>query len=144
MANFTTRASIQILPIEEILFTDTTQKSKGIHSTLDRTFSAEFTTTHGTVSTNIAYGSYSLDAFEPAVLSAFIGSIVDVNFLFIRLLTGAEGASITVSEDGTNWASVGLLYPGEFLAGKWSKTMARTRIESFESAITFEIYCGKA
>jgi len=53
MANFSIRTNAQIIPLEEITYTDTTQKTKGIHSTIDRSFSANTDTSYATTATNV-------------------------------------------------------------------------------------------
>lgn len=143
MANFSTQVTVNVVPIEEISFTDTSQKAKGVKSDLDKTFSGSFTVSHGTNTANSVHTTGSIDKFESAVLSAFVSTMTDGNFIFLRLLTGSSGCGVTVSDDGIVWTSLALLYPGEFFAGKIHQPAARIKIEAYEDDITFEVYFAR-
>lgn len=127
MANFSIRTSAQILPLEEIAFTDTTTKSKGIHSTLDKSFSATMEDAYGTTATNIqefeiTFGS---DGFtEEKTFKALTGVTANLTFLYaiFKLDTDEEGAYI-----GIGSSSLTQGYAASFNAGRTGQFMLLQR-----------------
>jgi hypothetical protein len=84
MADFSIQTNIQILPLEEISFTDTTQKAKGIHSTIDRTFSGSFSKACGTVGAKIQNGSVSVEKETSVFVSEFVTGGTSLYYLYLK------------------------------------------------------------
>jgi len=105
-STFTIESTIQVIPLEEITFTDTTQKAKSIHSSIDKICNSSTTSSHGSVSTNIAYSSYTLEANDTYLipLSSILGitGTTLIKSLFIKcLVLGDHVPDISNPYDGS-------------------------------------------
>ena len=104
MANFSIQANIQVLPLEEITFTDTTQKAKGIHSSIDRSFSATSTAELSTTAANVAAYTITMTANQADDLSTLLGLAADgVAIVFIKILSPVASQQVRVeikAQDG--------------------------------------------
>ena len=108
MANFSIQANIQVLPLEEITFTDTTQKAKGIHSSIDRSFSSSMTKAISTNSDRVMGITYTAPSATGVTLDSILSLAepVAIKFLYMKLITrGTEavegtGPRITIAVGG--------------------------------------------
>ena len=106
MANFYIQSNIQVIPIEEIAFTDTNQKAKGIHSTIDKVFGATSTASLGTTATNIFASTISVAGYSGGTLASLLGISVDatIAFLYIKINNPAHTHQAYVEIKATDGA----------------------------------------
>ena len=122
MANFSIQANIQVLPLEEITFTDTTQKAKGIHSTIDRSFSSSMTKAVSTNSDRVKGITYTAPSATGVTLDSILelGKPVAIKFLYMKLTSrGTEaiegtGPRIVISVGGQS-LTLTFLAIGDFI-----------------------------
>jgi len=107
MANFSIQTSIQVIPLEEITFTDTSQKAKGIHSTIDRVFGSVTTTSHSTTSTNVR--KIDIDFDEDGITG-------ETTFASLTSISGTMTSLYAVLTLDTDQEGVYLKLGGKFLA----------------------------
>jgi len=119
MANFSIQSSIQVIPIEEITFTDTSQKVKGIHSTIDKVFGSSIELPISVNANRVVGCTYNPTNNTGVSLSSALGLAepVTIKFLFIKLttrgneLTEGLGPRMTINFVGQlfqiNFATVG-------------------------------------
>ena len=118
MANFYIRSTSQVIPIEEITFTDTNQKAKGIHSTIDKVFFVSREKLIGTVATNIKLYEFDFgdETFGKEKTFRALTSITQpITFLFAEFIedTDEEGCYIKVGS-----SSLSAEYIASFNAGQ--------------------------
>ena len=151
MANFSIQANIQVLPLEEISFTDTTQKAKGIHSSIDRSFSATSTAQLSTTSTNVAAYTLTIPANTDGVLSTLLSISVDAGIavMFVKILSPVITQQVLIqlkAEDGAGaeYANIYLGSQQEFVFLNLA-LIAEDIITSnaYSTAVTLEILLGK-
>jgi len=107
MADFSIRTSVQVIPIEEVSFTDTTQKAKGIHSTIDRSFGSTVTTWHSSTSTNVKKIDINFD--EDGITG-------ETTFASLTSITGTMTSLYAVLTLDTDQEGVYLKLGSKFLA----------------------------
>lgn len=122
MANFSIQTSIQVIPLEEITFTDTSQKAKGIHSTIDRVFGSAIDLPISTNANRVVGVTYNPPNNTGETLDSILALAepVAIKYLFIRLkargseLTESLGPRMTINVSGQlltiTFASIGSFF----------------------------------
>ncbi len=88
MANFYIRAGINVIPIEEITFTDTSQKARGVHSQIDSISASSYEKLIGAVAGDIVKKTYNPPNNTGESLDTILSTQPSyVNFLYIALKT---------------------------------------------------------
>jgi hypothetical protein len=110
MANFSIISNIQVIPVEEITFTDTNQKVKGIHSNIDSTSGSSYELLIGTNANNVRKKTFNPDGDYNVPLGQILtlSNAQYVNFLFVKLTargadTEALGPRMTFTINGQNF-----------------------------------------
>ena len=151
MANFSIQTSIQVIPLEEITFTDTSQKAKGIHSTIDKVFGGVLTASLGTTSTNVFASTISVAGYGGGTLASLLGISVDANiaFLYVKMNnpTMTQQANIQLKATdgaGSEYANIYLGQQQDFVCMNVmldAKDIILTN--GYSSTATFDILVGK-
>jgi len=116
MANFSIQTSIQVIPLEEITFTDTSQKAKGIHSTIDKTFSASSTMSTGGIATNIEATIKTLPGTTMTQLTDLITGGTTIKYLYVRnVTTTAQTLLLNFSSNGTDFSTINAIAQNQFM-----------------------------
>ena len=152
MANFYIQTNINVIPIEEIAFTDTTQKAKSIHSSIDRMYSATAQASLGTTAANVSGHTLTMVGYASDSLSTLLGISASkrVGVLYIKVLSPTMTQQVTVqltSDDGAGTESANL-YLGDqqnFLFLNCNLTADSIYLSNgYSSSITLEIVLGTA
>lgn len=151
MANFSIQANIQVLPLEEITFTDTTQKAKGIHSSIDRSFAATNTADLSTTASNVAAYTLTMTALQSNTLAALLSISVDaiIGIMYIKILSPTIGQQASLqlkSEDGagSEYTNLYLGVQQSFMYLNMNLIAEDIFIANGNATTTFEILLGKA
>jgi len=116
MADFSIQTNIQILPLEEISFTDTTQKAKSIHSTIDRTFSANYVMSTGGVATKIEATTKTLIGETMTQLADLVTGGTTIKYLYVRnITTTAQTLLLKFSSNGTDFSTINQIAQNQFM-----------------------------
>lgn len=107
-SEFKVRYSFAVTPYETVEFTDTTQTSTKVHTTIDKSFysSQEYTT--GTLSTTIRYKDSHTTTTSPVALSdsSVMNVSVLVRLVYIKILSAASTGTPDVYVQFGNETSV--------------------------------------
>lgn len=103
MSNFYIDYKISAIPIEEVTFTDTNQKSRTVHSTINKILSAGIERGFANSPGNIKLASDYTITNTPVTLETILGANYEIGFLLIVVnsKTQNNNPEIQVSLDGT-------------------------------------------
>ena len=134
MANFYIQSNIQVIPIEEIAFTDTNQKAKGIHSSIDRIFSNSTTDSCGSVTAGVQGGTTNCAGEASTPLSTFVTTGSHVYYLYIKNMDTAKSLQFQFSNNGSDWYTINTLNPGDSMLITPETTVASFVISNANSS----------
>ncbi len=91
MANFSIQYSAHCTPIEELEATDSSNKARLVHSSIDKSVGGGKEISCGTTATNVAYVDYTTIVTATTTLDAALGATVTgIDFLMIKIREAAS------------------------------------------------------
>jgi hypothetical protein len=118
MSNFYINSRVSITPIEELIGVDGSDKSRIVHSSIDKIFSSEYEKTVGTTATDLDYTAYTTTASGVDLGTIATIAYGSATYLFVKIVSAASSSTPNVYISLDNGSSYDVVFAG---VGNWVK-----------------------